>query len=114
MRISPNKAWVLAAIIFLVPLGTGMASPEGAQCIFPPCCLCFMQPSELQPVLVGDSYFMQFSLTGDCQGPWTWHTAGELPPGLSFSSTGHTLGGTLTTPGTYSFGVFAVRSGSSC
>jgi hypothetical protein len=49
------------------------------------------------------SYFQQDFTPSGGDGPFTYATSGTLPPGLSFS--GSVLSGTLTTAGSFSFGV---------
>jgi Putative Ig domain len=63
--------------------------------------------------VVGSSYSGNFTAVGGAS-PYTWSvSAGQLPPGLSLSSTTGALSGTPTASGNYSFGIKVIDSSSS-
>jgi putative Ig domain-containing protein/galactose oxidase-like protein/Kelch motif protein len=67
-----------------------------------------IQTTTLPNVAVDSQYTQVFAATGGLS-PYTWSSAGTLPPGLTLSGIG-TLNGVPTTPGTYSFTVKATDS----
>lgn len=70
-------------------------------------------PSSAAPVVLGSAlaggttgaaYSETITVIGGT-APYTYSTAGTLPPGLSFSSTTLTISGTPTTAGSYTFSI---------
>ena len=108
MRASPNKGCVVAAIMFLVPLGIGLASAEA-------CPDQIASVSPLEPcVFVGVYCYETFHLLHDGTiESADWSEELQLPPGLQFTG-GQGLSGTVsgvpTTPGSLSLGSRGLRS----